>query len=52
MDGKPWVHLDIAGTAWDSEREYAGKGPTGFGVRLLGRAREGDVAAVAEPLLA
>ena len=35
VEGKPWVHLDIAGTAWDSEREYAGKGPTGFGVRLL-----------------
>ena len=35
VDEKPWVHLDIAGTAWDSEREYAGKGPTGFGVRLL-----------------
>jgi leucyl aminopeptidase len=35
VDSKPWVHLDIAGTAWDSEREYAGKGPTGFGVRLL-----------------
>ncbi|MDQ2676820.1 MAG: hypothetical protein M3Y34_08425, partial [Actinomycetota bacterium] len=31
----PWVHLDIAGTAWDTEREYAGKGPTGYGVRLL-----------------
>ncbi len=35
VDSKPWVHLDIAGTAWDSEREYAGKGPTGYGVRLL-----------------
>ncbi len=35
VEEKPWVHLDIAGTAWDSEREYAGKGPTGFGVRLL-----------------
>ena len=35
MDGKPWVHLDIAGTAWDVGREYVGKGPTGFGVRLL-----------------
>jgi leucyl aminopeptidase len=35
VDGKPWAHLDIAGTAWDSEREYTGKGPTGFGVRLL-----------------
>jgi leucyl aminopeptidase len=32
---KPWVHLDIAGTAWDVGREYVGKGPTGFGVRLL-----------------
>jgi leucyl aminopeptidase len=33
--GKPWVHLDIAGTAWDVGREYVGKGPTGYGVRLL-----------------
>ena len=31
----PWVHLDIAGTAWDVGREYVGNGPTGFGVRLL-----------------
>ena len=31
----PWVHLDIAGTAWDTGREYVGKGPTGYGVRLL-----------------
>ena len=35
VDDKPWVHLDIAGTAWDVGREYVGKGPTGFGVRLL-----------------
>lgn len=35
VDGRPWVHLDIAGTAWDTEREYFGKGPTGAGVRLL-----------------
>jgi leucyl aminopeptidase len=35
VDGKPWAHLDIAGTAWDTGREYVGKGPTGFGVRLL-----------------
>jgi leucyl aminopeptidase len=35
VGGKPWVHLDIAGTAWDTGREYWGKGPTGFGVRLL-----------------
>jgi leucyl aminopeptidase len=31
----PWVHLDIAGTAWDVGREYVGSGPSGFGVRLL-----------------
>jgi leucyl aminopeptidase len=32
----PWAHLDIAGTAWDVRRPYyAGKGATGFGVRLL-----------------
>jgi leucyl aminopeptidase len=35
VDGKPWVHLDIAGTSWDVAREYVGKGPTGYGVRLL-----------------
>jgi leucyl aminopeptidase len=35
VDGKPWVHLDIAGTAWDVGRAYVGNGPTGFGVRLL-----------------
>jgi leucyl aminopeptidase len=35
VDGVPWAHLDIAGTAWDVGREYVGSGPTGFGVRLL-----------------
>jgi leucyl aminopeptidase len=35
VDDVPWVHLDIAGTAWDTGREYVGKGATGFGVRLL-----------------
>jgi leucyl aminopeptidase len=35
VDGRPWVHLDIAGTAWDVGRVYVGKGATGFGVRLL-----------------
>jgi leucyl aminopeptidase len=35
VGGKPWVHLDIAGTAWDVGRDYVGKGPTGYGVRLL-----------------
>ncbi len=33
--GKPWAHLDIAGTAWDVGREYVGKGASGYGVRLL-----------------
>ena len=32
----PWVHLDIAGTAWTTkEMPYYAKGATGFGVRLL-----------------
>jgi leucyl aminopeptidase len=35
VDGVPWAHLDIAGTAWDTGREYWGKGATGFGTRLL-----------------
>jgi leucyl aminopeptidase len=36
VDGYPWVHLDIAGTAWaDREQPYKAKGGTGVGVRLL-----------------
>lgn len=32
----PWVHLDIAGTAWsDKNSTYIQKGATGVGVRLL-----------------
>ncbi len=32
----PWVHLDIAGTAWtDKDKPYTPKGATGIGVRLL-----------------
>ena len=31
----PWVHLDIAGSAWDLGRTYVGKGASGYGVRLL-----------------
>lgn len=32
----PWIHLDIAGTAWtDKDRPYIPKGATGVGVRLL-----------------
>jgi leucyl aminopeptidase len=34
----PWAHIDIAGTAWTSRAQpLAGKGATGFGVRLLDR---------------
>ncbi len=32
----PWVHLDIAGTAWsDKDKPYITKGATGVGVRLI-----------------
>ncbi len=32
----PWIHLDIAGTSWNSkEGPYRPKGATGVGVRLL-----------------
>ena len=32
----PWVHLDIAGTAWlDDAKPYMAKGPTGVGVRTF-----------------
>jgi len=32
----PWVHLDIAGTAWiDKDKPYHPRGATGIGVRLL-----------------
>jgi len=34
----PWVHLDIAGTAWlDDPKPYLAKGPTGVPVRTLVR---------------
>ena len=33
-DDKPWVHLDIAGTAWlDDAKPWMAKGPTGVAVR-------------------
>ena len=36
VDGTPWAHLDIAGTAQSSAaRSWVNKGPTAFGVRLL-----------------
>lgn len=35
-DGRPWAHLDIAGTAWSEERKaYQPKGATGVAVRTL-----------------
>lgn len=34
----PWVHLDIAGTAWlDDAKPHMAKGPTGVGVRTFAR---------------
>ena len=36
VDGRPWAHLDIAGTAWaEKERPYVPKGSVGVGVRML-----------------
>jgi len=35
-DTTPWVHLDIAGTAWlDDPKPFLSKGPSGVGVRTL-----------------
>jgi len=35
VDDRPWVHVDIAGTAWGMTRNYVGKGASGFGTRML-----------------
>ncbi|HEX4734344.1 MAG TPA: leucyl aminopeptidase [Thermoleophilaceae bacterium] len=35
VDGRPFVHMDIAGTAWGMKRNYVGSGASGFGVRTL-----------------
>lgn len=36
VNGTPWAHLDIAGTAWSKENKgVVPKGATAFGVRLL-----------------
>jgi leucyl aminopeptidase len=35
VDGTPWAHVDIAGTAWDVGRPYTGNDASGIGVRLL-----------------
>ncbi|MBW6401105.1 leucyl aminopeptidase [Roseomonas sp. HJA6] len=38
VQGKPWAHLDIAGTAWSSkDLPTAPKGATAYGVRMLDR---------------
>ncbi len=35
-NNNPWIHLDIAGTAWDMKpRAYRGVGATGVGVKTL-----------------
>jgi leucyl aminopeptidase len=35
-DGKPWIHLDIAGLSWPAHTPpYRGAGPTGVTVRTL-----------------
>jgi leucyl aminopeptidase len=41
----PWAHLDIAGTAYDNRKPYAGKGGAGWGVRLLVELARGEPAA-------
>jgi leucyl aminopeptidase len=41
-DGTPWVHLDIAGTAWlDEAKPHLAKGPSGVGVRTFVRLATG-----------
>ncbi len=36
VEGTKWVHLDIAGMAWDDEAKgWLAKGPTGVGVRAI-----------------
>ncbi len=38
VQGRPWVHLDIAGTAWATkDMPTSPKGATAYGVRLLDR---------------
>ena len=36
VEDTPWVHLDIAGTAWlDSDKPWIARGPSGIGVRSV-----------------
>jgi len=38
VESKPWVHLDIASTAWlDDAKPYLAKGPTGLPLRTMVR---------------
>src|SRR5574342_759837 len=38
VESTPWVHLDIAGTAWlDEAKPFQAKGPSGVPVRTLVR---------------
>jgi leucyl aminopeptidase len=41
VDERPWVHVDIAGTAWATGRAYVGNGASGFGTRMLIELAEG-----------
>jgi leucyl aminopeptidase len=42
VEGKPWVHLDIAGSAWQDAPELKSvpPGPTGSGVRVMAHLAE------------
>jgi leucyl aminopeptidase len=41
VDETPWIHLDIAGTAWlDDAKPYMAKGATGVGMRTFVRLAE------------
>jgi leucyl aminopeptidase len=42
VDGRPWVHLDIAGSAWQDAPELKSvpPGPTGSGVRVMAHLAE------------
>jgi leucyl aminopeptidase len=42
VDGRPWVHLDIAGSAWQDAPELKSvpSGPTGSGVRVMAHLAE------------
>jgi leucyl aminopeptidase len=35
VDDRPWVHMDVAGTAWNTGAPYVGSGASGFGTRTF-----------------